>query len=456
MIPRALLVPLAFCVAISARAADDAPAGWRAGVATAVITPKEPMWMAGYAARTRPSEGKIHDLYVKALALESAGRTRLVVVTADLIGIPRELRDRIEAEASRLVGLSPASLLLNASHTHCGPELRATKAAVYGLAPDRARQTREYFEWLCGAVTRVIGEAVERLSPARLSYTHARAGFAMNRRLPTASGFQNRPNPDGPVDHDVPVLKIESADGALRAVAFGYACHPTTLSFYQFCGDWAGFAQSYLEEAHAGATALFLAGCGGDQNPQPRRTLDLARQHGRALANAVDAALISRPRDIDAALRVELEEVTLEFAPPPDREELERQARSENTYVSRHASLLLAELERSGTIRSTYPYPVQVVRFGDDLTLIALAGEVVVDYSLRFKREFPGEPLWVAAYSNDVFGYVPSRRVLEEGGYEGGGAMLYTALPGPFAPSVEERIAGHVRKLVEKVRRPAR
>lgn len=163
-------------------------------------------------------------------------------------------------------------------------------------------------------------------------------------------------------------------------------------------------------------------------------------------------SLISRPRDIDAALRVALEEVTLEFAPPAGREELEQQARSENPYVSRHASLLLAELEKVGKIRRTYPYPVQVVRFGDDLTLIALAGEVVVDYALRFERELPGEPLWVAAYSNDVFGYVPSRRVLEEGGYEGGGAMLYTALTGPFAPSVEERIVEQVRKLVDRLR----
>ena len=86
--------------------------------------------------------------------------------------------------------------------------------------------------------------------------------------------------------------------------------------------------------------------------------------------------------------------------------------------------------------------------------MIALAGEVVVDYSLRLKAELPGSPVWVAAYSNDVFGYLPSLRVLREGGYEGGDAMRYTPFPGPFAPSVEKRVVDKVHELVNNVRAP--
>jgi len=272
----------------------------------------------------------------------------------------------------------------------------------------------------------------------------------MNRRLPTERGFQNRPNPDGRVDHDVPVLRVDSPDDKLVAVLFGYACHSTTLSFYQFCGDYPGFAQAYLEEAHPGTMALFMAGCGGDQNPQPRRTLELAEQHGRALANGVEAALVSRPRPVRGPIRAAIEEVTLQFAEPPAREELEKQADSKNKYERRHAQALLGELEENGQIRTTYPYLVQVVRFGDDLTLVAMAGEVVVDYSLRLKSELAGAPVWVAGYSNDVFGYLPSRKVLEEGGYEGGDAMRYTTLPGPFAPSVEKLVVEKVHELFRK------
>jgi hypothetical protein len=276
----------------------------------------------------------------------------------------------------------------------------------------------------------------------------------MNRRFLTPRGYRIDPNPDGPVDHDVPVLRVEGADGKLRAVLFGYACHNTTLGqdFYQICGDYAGYTQQDLEADHPGAVALFLTGCGGDQNPYPRGKLEMAKQHGRALANAVEAALLPPAKPVHGPLRLALDEVTLDFAPPPGRDELLKLKESRDAVDRRKAALLLEELEKTGTIRSTYDYPIQVVQFGDDLTLVALAGEVVVDYALRLKRELPGPALWVAAYTNDVFGYVPTLRVLHEGGYEGRDAMRYTRFPGPFAPTVEERIVGKVHELVRRVR----
>jgi len=437
--------------------ADEQRGKWKAGVASVVITPEQSMWMSGYAARTKPSEGKVHDLHAKALALQDAQGTRLVIVAVELLGIPRPLRDWLEKEVHRRCKLEPEALLLNASHTHCGPVVKESKYSIYGnsfygLSAEQIQQNRQYVEALRKKLLQLVGQAIENLAPARLGYTHARAGFAMNRRLKTEKGYRISPNPDGPVDHDVPVLRVDSPDGKLRAVLFGYACHNTTLSFYKFCGDYAGFAQQYLEEAHPGATAFFIIGCGGDQNPYPRGTLTLAQQHGRALANGVEAALLSRARPIEGPIRAALESVTLEFAEPPKRRQLEKEANSTNNYERRHAEALLEELEKKGRLRTTYPYLVQVVQFGNDLTMVALAGEVVVDYSLRLKAELPGPHVWVAGYSNDVFGYLPSVRVLKEGGYEGGGAMRYTQLPGPFAPSVENRVVDKVHELVKKVR----
>jgi hypothetical protein len=200
------------------------------------------------------------------------------------------------------------------------------------------------------------------------------------------------------------------------------------------------------------ATALFVAGCGGDQNPYPRGTLELAMQHGKSLATAVEAALLPKPRPVRGPLRVGWKEIEIDFAPPPSRDTLVKQQQSTDKLDARKATFLLDELDRAGKIRSTYTYPIQVLQFGNDLTLIALSGETVVDFSLRLKHELPGTPLWVAGYSNDVFGYVPSRRVLLEGGYEGGGAMRYSSLPGPFAPNVEEQIVGTVHELIRSVR----
>jgi predicted amidohydrolase len=436
---------------------DCRAAQWKAGTSSTVITPRESTWMAGYAARTKPSEGIAQELYAKALAIEDGTGKKFVIVTTDLIGVPRPLRDYLEKEVQSKYGLEPASLLINASHTHCGPELRASKASLYGLDQERIQQSQRIMEELQTKLVELIGEALGRLSPANIAYCHARCGFAMNRRLPSPTGFQNSPNPDGPVDHDVPVLRVDGPDGKLRAVLFGYSCHNTTLSFYQFCGDYAGYAQEYIEAEHPGITALFMQGCAGDQNPYPRGKLEQAQHHGRSLANAVEAALLPKPRPISGPIRTALESVELQFAPPPGRDELNQLKQSDDKADVRRANVLLDELDHTGAIRDTYAYLVQAVSFGDDLTMVALAGEVVVDYSHRLKRELAGDSaIWIAGYSNDVFGYVPSVRVLREGGYEGGGAMRYTTLAGPFAESVEERIVAKVHELTRRVRSAGR
>ena len=273
----------------------------------------------------------------------------------------------------------------------------------------------------------------------------------MNRRLPSQDGFQNSPYPDGPVDHDVPVLRVEAPDGKLRAIAFGYACHNTTTALMQFNADYAGFAQTELEKAHPGATALFVMGCGGDQNPYPRGQIEWATTHGKSLATAVEAALLPKPKPIRGPLKVDLKEIELPFV-PVSRDELVSRRESKDGYEQRRSTALLHDLDTNGRVRESYPYPIQVLQFGGDLTLVALGGETVIDYSLRLKRELGDGPIWVAGYSNDVMAYIPSERVLHEGGYEGGGAMRYSNLPNPWRPGIEDRILATVLELTEKLR----
>jgi neutral ceramidase len=440
--------------------AGDQPAGaWKAGLATIVTTPGQSMWMAGYASRNKPSEGKVHDLHAKALALEDGRGTRLVIVAVDLIGFPREFRDAVEKQVGARYGLPPEGLLLNASHTHSGPEIRAWRATqAWDLPPEQIELGKKYAETLQAKIVDLVGRALQDLAPAQLSYTHGRCAVAMNRRSPTERGYVIAPNPEGPVDLDVPVLLVATPDGkTLRGILFGYACHNTTLSDYEFCGDYAGFAQLDVEATHPGAVALFMIGCGADQNPTPRRTLAWAKQHGQAVANGVEQALAAKPRPVGGPLKLALGEATLELEAPPSVEELKKQAASKNKYESRHAEDLLKEVE-AGQVRTTYPYLVQVARFGDDLLMVGLAGEVVVDYSLRLKKELAppasgrSPAVWVAGYTNEVFGYVPSRRVLEEGGYEARESVLYYDVTvTPFAPSVEERIVKKVHELVRQV-----
>jgi neutral ceramidase len=424
------------------------PGAWKAGAAMVKITPATSLRMAGYAARKKPSEGVAQDLWAKALAVEDAHGTRAVIVTLDLIGMSRALRDWFEGEVQRRYGLPRAGLLMNASHTHCGPSLRAPWVPA-PEQPNAGPQTPadQYMVQLQQRLVAVVGDALKRLAPARLDFLHARAGFAMNRRLPTDAGFRNAPSPDSPVDHEVPVLRVCDPQGKLVAVLFGYACHNTTMGDYLFRGDYAGYAQQYFQEDHPGTVALFMAGCGADQNPYPRSKEELVRYHGRTLATAVEAALLTVPRPIGGPLCAALEDVTLDFTPPPSRAELEQLAATAKAPQRSQAQRLLRQLQEEGKLRTSYNYPVQVLRFGGDLTLVALAGEVVVDYSLRLKRELAGPAVWVAGYSNDVLGYVPSLRVLTEGGYEAGRGIAYGKLLGGFAPSIEERIVAKARQL---------
>jgi len=400
---------LAFVPAAAAREADlpeEQTPEWKAGVASAVITPSTALPMAGYAGRKEPAEGAEQELFAKALAVEDRDGRRIVFLTMDLIGVIERLRTAVAEQVEQRCQLPPHALLMNASHTHCGP--------AYGRD-----EAKDYFDSLTQTLVELVGRSLDGLQPATLSYAHARCGFAMNRRTPTPTGYRNHPNPDGPVDHTVPVLRVARSDGGLCAVMFGYSCHNTTMGFLKWLGDYAGYAQEYVEQDHAGVTAMFLMGCSADQNPYPRSQLEYAQKHGRSLATAVEAAL-------EVGQRTPLHQRTVRG---PLRSVMETVA-----------------LESSVADRPDYLYPVQVVRLGNDLAVIALGSEVVVDYALRLKRELakPGGPaIWVAGYSNDYRDYIASRRVLEEGGYEADCCA--------WKPDLEERIISKVHELYQRL-----
>ena len=446
---------------------------WKAGLAKVTITPRQPIWLGGFGARTKPSEGVLNELYAKALALEDRSGKNAVLVATDMTGFPAGLAQRIAERAEKRYGLSRDRLLLTSTHTHSGA-LLASPLEIWNvgrLSPAQWRVVEEHTRELEDKVIEAIGVALRDLRPARLAFGRSRTDFAVNRRIKTDQGVVSfRPNPEGPVDHDVPVLRVESERGQLRGVVFGYACHPSCLlaDNYLISGDYAGFAQERLEKRYPDTTALFVQGFGGDSTTHPRGTVELAHKYGEMLAGAVETALGGSLQPVNGPLRPAYETFPLSFAPPPSREELEARARGESTPEGRqvqeflkisndhfrnHARELLKMLDRDGRLPTDYPYPVQVWQFGRDLTFVALGGEVVADYAIRLKKELDRKKLWLAGYSNDVFAYIPSLRVLREGSYEGGGALAGARLPGPFAPSIEETIVRNVHELVARVRR---
>jgi len=425
---------------------------FKVGLAKVVITPEKNIWMAGYAARTKPAEGKIHDLHAKALAIIDGRGNRLVLVTTDLLGLPRAFTEEVSRQAKKKYGLKREQILFNSSHTHTGPVLIGSLAGAYDLAPEQIAAIAEYTNKLKEMLGSLIGKAIEDLSLAKVSFGRGVAPFAMNRRQMTPNGMIIGVNPDGVVDRDVPVLRIESPDGKLRGIVFGYACHNTTLTgeFYQYSGDYAGFAQEAIEKSHPGVISLFVAGCGADVNPAPRSKLELAQEHGETLAKSVDEVLNNSMIPLNGQIKSEIGEVAIPFSSPPTKEEFKSRLNSNNAFQRRHAERMLKRLERDGKLISIYPYTIQIFQIGD-LKLIGLAGEVVTDYSLRLKRELD-RYVWVVGYSNDLCSYIPSARMYKEGGYEVIDSMIYYDLPGPYKPEIEEMIISKVHELTRQLK----
>jgi hypothetical protein len=427
-------------------AAEPQP-GWKAGAAKIKITPERPMWMSGYGNRTKPAEGTLAELWAKALALEDARGNRAVLVTLDLVGIDRGTSARVCQALQQRYGLRRDRVALNVSHTHCGPVIGENLKPTWFLDAAGWELVNQYTTELEQKIVNVVGQALERLAPASLSYGNGMTDFAVNRRAnkqADAARLRELGQLKGPNDFDVPVLAVRNLQGELQAVAFGYACHATTLSNYQWNGDYPGFTQAQLEREHPGVVALFWAGCGADQNALPRDTIERSQAYGARLAAAVNAMLSKELKPLPGRLVSEYREIPLPLDKLPTRADLEHDLTSTNRYIVSRARLLLSRLDRGQPLSPTYPYPVEVWRLGDALTWVFLGGEVVVDYSLRLKRELGQSSTWVASYSNDVMAYIPSLRVLNEGGYEGATAMIYYGLPTSWAPAVEEAIVKQV------------
>lgn len=421
----------------------------RAGVARVDITPDGPIWLTGYADRTHPSTGVLIPLWAKALAIEDAKGGRVVIVTTDLIGLPRAITDAVAARIAKEYSLERSRVLFNSSHTHTGPLVRGNLMTMFDLSPEDRAKIDEYSLRLSDALFTAVGAALGDLSPAELASGSGEVEFAINRRQFTDKGVRIGTNPNGPVDHTVPVIRVISG-GKVKAVLFAYACHNTTMTGqnYQIGGDYAGFAQADIESAMPGTTALFMMLCGGDQNPEPRGTPEFAQAHGKTLGAEVRRVLDGRMTAIDGPIRTAFGNTELNFV-LHTRETFEGELSSSNKSQVRRAQAMLKAYDDRHPVRSI-PYPVQAIRFEKGPTMLALGGEVVVDYDLRAKKEYAG-PLIVAGYSNDVMCYIPSKRVLGEGGYEAVDSMIYYGQPGPFADDVEDRVFAEIAKVMQQV-----
>lgn len=431
--------------------AGTADASWRVGLARVRITPEKPIRMAGYSSRNKPSEGVLAELYAKAMATEDAEGNRAVLITADLIGYRAAVAEMIRERIRKATGLKRAQILLSPSHTHTGPILGIEGRSSYSLPEEDRRRVGEYTQKVAEQLATLTAAALDDLQPARLAWGVGLAGFVMNRREFTDTGVTLGFNPRGYVDRSVPVLRVEASDGKPRALVFACACHNTTLTgeHYVLSGDYAGFAQAHVEQELPGVQAMFMIGCGGSANPYPRGSIEDVRNHGRSLGSEVCRVAGSELKPIRGPLRTVLEEAELPLAPVPSRERLEEMARGPS-YIAFNARRMIEALDAGRPLPRVCAAPIAVWQFGDDLTLVGLPGEVVGEYVPLLETALGHRRLWIAGYCNDCFGYLPTAKVLAEGGYE---TRCLISEAGFFAPEVEGVVVAKVRQLARQAGR---
>jgi hypothetical protein len=418
------------------------------GVARTDITPEVPIRLAGYAVRAKTEAvGVLQRLSAKALALGSDQQHPTVLITVDLVGIPWRITKQVSDFLSQKMGIDPAQIAICASHTHGGPEVgtlinilqyRGDHFNDSLLALSQLTHIAEYTEQLTQKLKDVAMAALKNRKPAYVSWGQGQALFAANRRTK-----------GGPVDVALPMLKITRPDGSLRAVFVSYACHGTTMggNINKIHGDWIGQAQADIEARHPGAIALIALGCAGDANPAPRGSWEDVKSHGKEIADNVDKLLTAQLQPLDSPPVGKMEWIKLPLAKAHTVPELIELSK-DKTVKGYEARLSLERVERGKTIPSTIDYPVQVWNFENKMAMVNLGGEVVVDYAILLKDKYGAEHLWINAYSNHVPCYIPSRRILKEGGYEGETNMYWYDQPSPFDPEVENVIVNAVDELM--------
>ncbi len=416
---------------------------YNVGVAVVDITPDYPIRLNGFGNRREESEGVSQQIYARALAISQGDQPPLVLVTLDSLGIRTPMVEQVAKRLQKSHKLPRANLAVTFSHSHCTPKVNGACDNIFSTAipADHQQHIDQYTTELTDYITKVAADAIESRRPGQLEWSVGKVGFAKNRRLV-----------GGPVDHDLPMLVVrDPASKKPRAIYVSYACHCVTLSLNKISGDWAGYAAAMIERRFPDAVALVSIGAGSDQNPISGVTGDkteVAETQGVEIATEVERLLAGKLRSISGRPASVLNQITLPLKNLPTREELVEQTGKGRPTDRYNAVTQLARLDRGEKLLSEIDYPIQTWSFGDSFCMNFLAGEVCVDYALRLKAEIDRERFWLNTYSNDFCCYIPSERLLTEGGYGGGAEVPYFALPTTLRAGLEQSIIDEVHRQV--------
>lgn len=413
-----------------------------AGFARAKITPPLGTRMFGWGARDeeRGCDSIHDDLFVRALWLEQESEKALIM-GFDLLFFSRDAADRLRGAIARRFGLESRQILLNTSHTHSGPTTGTWYTALFS-PPDHL-----YLNRLERAVLDAAENARGSLVEVSLSAGVTRTNMMVRRRRPDGrGGVEWKPYAEG-IHDSVPVCLFSDSRGRPACLLFSVSCHPSTFPGHAVSADYPGVAMAELDRHLGAECSLFLQGAGGDSkvrgfvNPDGfGNTWEDAQKGGQTVAADVIHLLEKGLGTVKPSLACAETEVCLPFAGLPSHAELEKTAREEaNPAKQMWANNMLARLERGEHLPECVPITVHSVRIGEDARIAGLETEPVAEWGPIIERFYGGGVTFALGYTDGCQLYLPTTRMLSEGGYEVDSFWEYQ-WPAQLAPGMEERV----------------
>lgn len=384
------------------------------------ITPHFPINLGGYGARKFPAKGVASNLYARGFLFEHEG-LRTGLITADLIMLNREQVRKVQAEASRLTGVSPDNIVISCSHTHSGPSTFTLTGL--GNPPDP-----DYINWLLKALAGTLVLAENNLEPVRVgSASTTIQGLSSNRR-----------DPGYPVDRELIVLGFQDNSAKLKALLFNFPCHPTVLGADNLLvsAEYPGAAVAAIKKLYPKTVTAFINGACGDISARFLRrsqTHEEVQRLGIILGGniAALAASLSFSADHLAAhnltVPIQHKEVPEPALITAEIQRWQGQLQELKEKGAPAAELRLAQTGLEGAmIQREYAKVrdsleteahLSVWKLGP-VGLVTMPGELFSSLGQKIKGESPFPATIVAGYSNGYIGYIPDQEAYEQGGYE--------------------------------------
>ena len=430
------LIVSATCLALGAETREAVPpaaqggakvAGFRASAVKVDITPETPQWLLGYQARQ--STGVLDHIYHRVVALD-AGGTQFYLISSDLCLFSPTLYDSVTRDLQKATGIDPKQVMWSVTHTHAAPEIGP---------PDmyKALLGRSDHDWdsdYTGRTTKALIDAVrtarDKLEPARIAFGSGMALANINRRAKDVDGQVSIGlNPDGPVDRQFNLIRLDRPDGSLIALIANYAMHGTVMSGQNLSisGDGPGTVTAYLEQK-LGGTVLYINGAAGNIAPiysvYPNARSGHLSQFRVLLGDRILAAV--------ASLGPGTGDVTMRHA--------ERIVETPRRDGLAWPDALAPYESSGGRIR----LPIRFVRINDTVIWSAPV-EMFCEIAMDVRDRSPFSHTFYFGYTNGWFGYLPTAKAFEEGGYE--------PRTSPFTPQVESDVGQAVTAFIQGWRR---